>query len=83
MDIPKQTWSSLKNLDVLIIDALRRAPHPSHTHLEKTLSWIERLNPKVSYLTNMHSDLDYDEVMKEIPKNVFPSYDGLEIELAY
>ena len=83
LDIPQKTFSLLKNLDVLIIDALRRAPHPSHTHLEKTLSWIERLNPKISYLTNMHSDLDYDEVMKEIPKNVFPSFDGLEIELTY
>ncbi len=83
LDIPEKTWSSLKSLDVLIIDALRRTPHPSHTHLEKTLSWIEKLNPKICYLTNMHSDLDYDEVLKEVPKNVFPSFDGLEIELKY
>ena len=83
LEIPQKTWTLLKDLDVLIIDALRRKPHPSHTHLEKTLSWIRKLEPKISYLTNMHTDIDYEEIQKEIPKNVFPSFDGLNVELIY
>ena len=46
LDIPPSSWKKLQNLDVLIIDALRRDPHPSHTHLEKTLVWLKKLEPK-------------------------------------
>ncbi len=76
-DFYESSWESVKNLDVLIIDALRRAPHPNHAHLEKTLEWIKELKPKKAYLTNMHNDLDYVAVNKETPENVFPAFDGL------
>ncbi len=79
-EINYETWPLLKNLKVLIIDALRRAPHQSHTHLGKTLSWIEKLKPEVAYLTDMHSDLDYDTILNETPQDVEPAYDGLELE---
>ena len=75
------SWESVKNLDILIIDALRRDPHPNHAHLEKTLYWISKLKPKRAYLTNMHNDLDYETIKKETPENVFPAYDGLTISL--
>jgi len=73
----ERSWELVKNLDVLIIDSLRRTPHPNHSHLEKTLGWIEKLKPKKAYLTNMHNDLDYDIISKETPKNVLPAFDGL------
>jgi phosphoribosyl 1,2-cyclic phosphate phosphodiesterase len=81
LNIPSKTWKELENLDILIIDALRRDPHPSHTHLEKTLHWLERLEPKRAILTNLHNDLDYSELKKELPKNVEPAFDGLEVKL--
>ena len=81
LNIPLDSWKELENLDILIIDALRRDPHPSHTHLEKTLHWLKKLNPKRAILTNLHNDLDYSELKKELPKNVEPAFDGLEVKL--
>ena len=73
----ESSWERVKDLDILIIDALRRTPHPNHAHLAKTLKWIEKLTPRKVYLTNMHNDLDYEIVKKETPKHVFPAFDGL------
>ena len=81
LEIPSSSWKELQNLDVLIIDALRRDPHPSHTHLEKTLLWLRKLQPRRAILTNLHNDLDYSELKKELPKNVEPAFDGLEITI--
>ena len=81
LNIPLDSWKELENLDILIIDALRRDPHPSHTHLEKTLHWLKKLDPKRAILTNLHNDLDYSELKKELPKNVEPAFDGLEVKL--
>ena len=81
LNIPIASWKELENLDILIIDALRRDPHPSHTHLEKTLHWLKKLNPKRAILTNLHNDLDYSELKKELPKNVEPAFDGLAVKL--
>ncbi len=81
LNIPLASWKELKYLDILIIDALRRDPHPSHTHLEKTLQWLKKLNPKRAILTNLHNDLDYSELKKELPKNVEPAFDGLVVKL--
>ena len=81
LDIPPSSWKKLQNLDILIIDALRRDPHPSHTHLEKTLLWLKKLEPKRAILTNLHNDLDYSELKKELPKNVEPAFDGLVITI--
>lgn len=77
--IPDDIWSKLDGLDCWIVDALRRDPHPTHSHLAQTLEWIERLKPKSAVLTNMHIDLDYETVMAETPEHVQPAYDGLRL----
>ena len=68
--------------DMLVIDALRRKPHPTHAHLDKTLEWIETLRPQKAVLTNMHIDLDYDTVTLETPDHITPAFDGLVIRQA-
>ena len=78
-DFYQDSLSKLYNLDILIIDALRRNPHPAHSHLENTLNWIAELKPKKAILTNMHNDLDYETVKNETPANVNPAYDGMVI----
>lgn len=78
-EIPEEAWALLSDLDCWIVDALRRSPHPSHAHLEKTLEWILRAAPRQAILTNMHIDLDYATVTAETPDNVAPAYDGLTI----
>ena len=78
-DIPETTWPALQGLDCWIVDALRRTPHPSHAHLDKTLGWIERAAPRLAVLTNMHIDLDYQTVADETPDHITPAHDGLVI----
>ncbi|MBF9034281.1 MBL fold metallo-hydrolase [Rhodobacterales bacterium HKCCE2091] len=78
-EIPEATWPALDGLDLWIVDALRRTPHPSHAHLDLTLSWIERARPERAVLTNMHVDLDYETVAAETPEHVVPAHDGLTL----
>ena len=75
-DIYPDSWKFVEHLDCWIVDSLRRAPHPSHTHLDNTLSWISQVAPRRAVLTNMHTDLDYQTVLEETPSNVEPGYDG-------
>jgi phosphoribosyl 1,2-cyclic phosphate phosphodiesterase len=81
-DIPDDVWPLLKNLDLWIVDALRRDPHPTHAHLAKTLEWIDRVSPKQAVLTNMHIDLDYATLAAETAPNIQPAFDGLTLTLA-
>ncbi|MFT6559211.1 MBL fold metallo-hydrolase [Sneathiella sp.] len=69
----------LKGVDTWIVDAMRYTPHPTHVNLETALKWIERLKPRRAILTNMHVDLDYQTLIKELPAGVEPAYDGMEI----
>jgi len=59
-DIPDVSIPLLQDLDVLIIDALRRDPHPSHSHLNKSVAIVEQLKPKRAFFTHMSHDLDHD-----------------------
>ncbi|GGL50757.1 MBL fold metallo-hydrolase [Wenxinia marina] len=79
--IPDAAWPMLEGLDVFIVDALRREPHPTHAHLARALEWIERARPKRAILTNMHIDLDYETLLAETPDHVTPAHDGLRIVL--
>ena len=80
-DISKKDYKHFKNLKYLIIDCLWLKYHPSHLNLENSLKFIEFFKPKKAILTNLHSDLDYDYLKKVLPKNIFPAYDGLTINL--
>lgn len=73
-------WQALDGVKIWIVDATRREPHPSHTHLDQTLEWIEQLAPDRAYLTHMNHTMDYAELMSDLPKGVEPAYDGLVIE---
>lgn len=80
-DIPDESLDALADLDVWIVDALRRTPHPSHFSLDDALQWLERINPKRAILTNMHVDMDYDTLRAELPDNVEPAFDGMQLTL--
>ena len=73
----EKDFKYLINLKYLVIDCLRLLPHPSHFNLDEALKVINKLKPKKAILTNMHSDLDYNYLLKILPKNVKPAYDGL------
>jgi len=78
-EIYDDALDELQDLDCWIIDALRRTPHPTHFHLERTLEWIEKLRPRRAVLTNMHIDLDYATLEGETPDHITPAYDGMVI----
>jgi phosphoribosyl 1,2-cyclic phosphate phosphodiesterase len=77
--IPDESLPFLQDLDLWIVDALRYTRHPSHFSVTETLNWIARLKPKRAIITNMHSDLDYARLAKEIPAGIVPAYDGMRI----
>lgn len=78
-DIPADAWPMLEGLDCWVLDALRRTPHPSHAHLERSLEWIARAAPRRAVLTNMHIDLDYQTLLEETPAHIAPAFDGMAI----
>ncbi|MCB4797639.1 MBL fold metallo-hydrolase [Neotamlana laminarinivorans] len=70
----------IKNVDVLVVNALREKPHHSHFNLEEALVFIKKVSPKKAYLTHISHLLGFhDEVEKTLPENVFLAYDGLEL----
>ena len=77
--IPEDCWPMMDNLRCWIVDALRRDPHPTHSHLAQTLEWVARVAPQTAVLTNMHNDLDYRTVAAETPDHIQPAYDGLTL----
>ena len=79
VDLPEASFALLEGVDIWIVDALRRQPHPTHAHLELALRWLERVRPKRGILTNLHVDMDYAALKRELPKGVEPAYDGMEV----
>lgn len=77
--IPDASFPLLENLDVLILDALRRIPHPSHSNLETSLELVEKIRPRLAYFTHMSHDLGHAETEAELPAHVRLAYDGLRI----
>ena len=83
-DISQMTeaaWAAVSGLEIWVVDALRRHPHPTHSHLGQTLDWIARAAPRRAVITNMHIDLDYAELLAELPPGVEPAWDGLSLEI--
>ena len=78
--LPEAAFDVMAGVDVLIVDAMRFRPHPTHAHLERALEWIERVGPKRAFLTNLHVDMDYAELDRVTPAHVRPCHDGLTIE---
>jgi phosphoribosyl 1,2-cyclic phosphate phosphodiesterase len=72
--------SLYRDLDIWIVDALRRRPHPSHPNLAEALAWIAQLKPTRAVLTHMDQSMDYVGLLAELPDNVVPGHDGLELE---
>ncbi|HEA29962.1 MAG TPA: MBL fold metallo-hydrolase [Leeuwenhoekiella sp.] len=80
--IAQEEKDKLKNLDVLVVNALREEPHYSHFNLEEALAFVEEINPKRAYFTHISHLLGFHEdVEKQLPENVHLAYDGLTLEV--
>jgi phosphoribosyl 1,2-cyclic phosphate phosphodiesterase len=81
VELDDAAFAALAGIELWIVDCLRYEPHPTHSHLAKTLSWIERVKPKRAVLTHMDRPLDYAELAAKLPPDVEPGIDGLVFEL--
>ncbi|HEX4311095.1 MAG TPA: MBL fold metallo-hydrolase [Acidobacteriaceae bacterium] len=77
--IPEASLPLLEGLDVMIVDALRPQPHPSHATIRESLQWVERVRPRQAWFTHMSHEVDHAETEKDFPANVRLAYDGLRI----
>jgi phosphoribosyl 1,2-cyclic phosphate phosphodiesterase len=75
--IPDESWPLLEGLDVLILDALRHEPHPTHFNLEEALKVVERLKPRRTLLTHLSHGFDHGPTEATLPTGVALAYDGL------
>lgn len=73
--------AALAGLDLWVVDALRREPHPTHSHLAQTLAWIDQRRPRRAVLTHMDQSLDHAALCRELPAGVEPGHDGMVITL--
>ena len=80
--VPEESFMHLKNIDTLVVNALRNEEHYSHFTLAEALTFIEKVKPKRAYLTHLSHLLGFhDDVEKELPENVHLAYDGLSLEI--
>ena len=80
-EIFEKDYKYFKNLKYLIIDCLWYKYHPSHFNLDKSLEMINKFSSRKAILTNLHTDIDYNQIKKKLPKNIIPAYDGLSVNL--
>ena len=80
-ELDEAAFAAIAGVELWIVDCMRRAPHPTHSHLDKTLGWINRVRPRRAVLTHMDQSLDYRTLAAELPDGVEPGQDGLVIDL--
>jgi phosphoribosyl 1,2-cyclic phosphate phosphodiesterase len=77
--IPESSWPLLEELDVLVVDALRERPHPTHFSLAEALAAAERARARHTYLTHMCHDLPHAATCDRLPATIQLAYDGLQV----
>jgi phosphoribosyl 1,2-cyclic phosphate phosphodiesterase len=78
-DIPTESLPLLEDLDILILDALRREPHPSHSHLENSIALVNKIAPRRAFFTHISHDLDHQSTNASLPENIRLAHDGLQL----
>ncbi len=78
--IPESTFPLLEGLDILILDALRPKPHPTHLSLAQALAMVERLKPRRAFFTHIAHELGHAATNSALPSHVQLAYDGLQLE---
>ena len=79
-EIPPESLALLQGLDILILDALRPQPHPSHSHLAKSVAYVELLKPRRAFFTHMGHDIDHNTTEASLPPHIHLAFDGLKLD---
>lgn len=78
--IPQPSWKMLEGLDVLVLDGLRRRPHPTHFNIEQAVEAARKIGAKQTYFTHIAHELGHQSTNAELPENMALAYDGLVVE---
>ncbi len=81
-EIPEASYDLLQDLDVLVINALRVRPHPTHLNLDGAAACAKRIGARRTYFTHLSHDVHHASVAPRLPPGVELAYDGLRVELA-
>ncbi len=74
-------FATLQNLDTWILGGITKRINHKHVNLDRAFEWINQLKPRQTYFTHLCEDWDYDEMCRLLPENIYPAYDGLEINI--
>lgn len=79
--IPDTSWPLLEGVEVLVLDALRHRPHPTHFNIAQAIEVADRLRPVRTLLTHICHDLPHEATNATLPPGVELAYDGLQLDL--
>ena len=80
--VPDDSWALLSGVDLLVVDALRHRPHPTHFSVAQAIAVVERLRPSGAWFTHIAHDLPHAATCAQLPEGVELAYDGLTLEFA-